>query len=64
MSSTNRGGRIASKKVQKAAKQIVRYLEHDEYLDYIGDPAAKDHIWHSVRVLRDWLNMPVRRARG
>jgi hypothetical protein len=57
----------ASQKVRQAAKQIVQYLEHDEFHSYLealadGDN-SKEHIWHSVCVLRDWLGLPVNERR-
>jgi hypothetical protein len=47
---------LASPEVQRAAQQLVEYLEHDEYWDFLGE-LPDDHIFHSVRIVRDWLGM-------
>ena len=44
--------RIASSDVQGAVEDVVRHLIEDEWKNFNGEP---DHIWHSVRMLRDWL---------
>jgi hypothetical protein len=46
----------ASPKVQRAAQRLVEYLEHDEYRDFLGE-LPRDHIFHAVRTVRDWLGM-------
>jgi len=44
--------RIASSDVQGAVEDVVRHLIEDEWKNFNGEP---DHIWHSIRTLRDWL---------
>jgi hypothetical protein len=46
----------ANPKVQHAVQQIVEYLEHDEYYDFLGE-LPDDHIFHAIRTVRDWLGM-------
>jgi hypothetical protein len=48
---------LVSPKVRRAAANLVAYLEHDEFNDYLGE-LPRDHIWHSVKIVRDWLGMP------
>jgi hypothetical protein len=44
--------RIASPATQRAIMRVVDYMAHDEWRSFNGEP---DHIWYSVRTLRDWL---------
>ena len=46
----------ADLKVQRAVQRLVEYLEHDEYRDFLGE-LPRDHIFHSVRIARNWLCM-------
>jgi hypothetical protein len=46
----------ANPKVQRAVRQLVEYLEQDEYLHFLGG-FERNHIFQSVRIARDWLGM-------
>jgi hypothetical protein len=46
----------ANLKVQHAVQQLVEYLEHDEYRDFLGE-FPDDHIFYAVRTAQDWLGM-------
>jgi hypothetical protein len=45
-------GRYAGLAVQQSVENVVNYLAETEWNDFNGEP---DHIWHSVRILRDWI---------
>ena len=54
--------RIANRKVQCAAEKLVEYLGHDEFHNYcellMNEESGRSHIWLSVKILRDWLDIP------
>jgi hypothetical protein len=44
--------RVVNQKLQTAVGDVVHYLIEDEWKNFNGEP---DHIWYSIRTLRDWL---------
>ena len=48
-------GRIASPDVQRAIVRLIDYMAADEFNHFMGEP---DHIWHTVRIVRDWIGLP------
>jgi hypothetical protein len=45
----------ADARVQRAIRNLVAYLEEDEFEHWEVNP-GRNHIWHAVRATRDWLN--------
>jgi hypothetical protein len=56
MSKKSTPDRIAGPDIQRAIEHVVEYLAADEWEHFDGEP---DHIWRSVRILRDWLGWEV-----
>jgi hypothetical protein len=53
--------RVADHRVQKSVAQLVDCLlfDHEEFERYLGRGASDaDHIWHDIKVVRDWLGLP------
>jgi hypothetical protein len=48
-------------KVRKALEALIKHLEHFEFESFIKSVkkgyATRDHNWHRVRLVRDWLKI-------
>jgi hypothetical protein len=51
--------RVADSDVQHEIARLIDYLLADEFNHFAGEP---DHIWHSVKAVRDWLGWPAKLA--
>ena len=47
--------RVADSDVQREIAWLIDYLQVDEFNHFAGEP---DHVWHSIKAVRDWLGWP------